>query len=264
MRIALLEDDPDQAKLLELWLTDAGHRVVGYKNGNDAVRGVIRESFDLLILDWLVPGMDGLEVLDWVREHMDWPVPVLFITQRDAEEDVVTALEHGADDYMAKPVKHLEMLARIGAISRRLEAVDKSKAVVDCQPYLIDRARRCVEHGGREITLTEKEYELAVFLFRHWGRVLSRGHILESVWGRSAKINTRTVDTHVSRLRRKLHLTDEKRLAIDFDLPTRLSTRTRCGLRRNTLIKSQAKPDIAGTKKGDGAFTTAVLYTKVV
>lgn len=136
MRIALLEDDPDQAKLLGLWLTDAGYHIVEYGNGHDAVRGVIRESFDLLILDWLVPGMDGLELLDWVREHIDWPIPVLFITQRDAEEDVVTALAHGADDYTAKPVKHMEMLARIGAISRRLRAGEKSKAVVEFQPYL--------------------------------------------------------------------------------------------------------------------------------
>ncbi len=209
MRIALLEDDPDQAKLMELWLMDAGHRIIEYKNGHDFIKGIINESFDALILDWMVPGMDGLEVLDWVRENIEWPVPILFITQRDTEKDVVTALEHGADDYMAKPVKRLEMLARIGAISRRVVNTDEADTVVEFKPYLVNRSRRRVEIGDLAIELTDKEYELVWFLFRNSGRVLSRGHILESVWGTSAKINTRTVDTHISRIRKKLNLTPE-------------------------------------------------------
>jgi DNA-binding response OmpR family regulator len=209
MRIALLEDDPDQAKLVQLWLSDAGHWVVPYGNGHDAVKGIFSESFDLLILDWLVPGLDGLEVLDWVRDKIDWPIPVLFITQRDTEKDVVTALEHGADDYMAKPIKQFEMLARIKAISRRVRTLVNKEKVIEFHPYIIDRTRRRVQHDGDEIFLTDKEFELAFFLFCNSGRVLSRGHILESVWGRSSAVNTRTVDTHVSRLRRKLQLSPE-------------------------------------------------------
>lgn len=209
MRIALLEDDLDQSRLLQLWLSDAGHRVIAYRNGRDAVRGIFNESFDLLILDWLVPGMDGLEVLDWVREKIDWLIPVLFITQKDNEKDVVTALKHGADDYMAKPIKRLEMLARIEAITRRVRVPVSKENVVAFDPYVIDRTRRRVKHSGDEIFLTDKEFELAIFLFHNAGRVLSRGHILESVWGRSSVINTRTVDTHVSRLRRKLQLSPE-------------------------------------------------------
>lgn len=139
MRIALLEDDPDQAKLTELWLSQSGHHIVVFNNGHDVVRRTFTESFDLLILDWLVPGMSGLEVLLWVREHIDWPIPILFITQRDSESDVVTALEQGADDYMAKPIKRLEMLARINAISRRKCPSEDSSRLVEFHPYVIDR-----------------------------------------------------------------------------------------------------------------------------
>lgn len=207
MRIALLEDDPEQARVLELWLIDAGHRIALYRDGRDAIRGVSHESFDALILDWLVPGMDGLAVLEWVRAHIDWPIPVLFITRRDTEVDVVTALEHGADDYMAKPVKRLEMLARIHAITRRTRSGDDTNSVIVFAPYVIDCARRRVERNGDKIDLTEKEFDLTLFLFRNSGRALSRGHILENVWGRSSAIVTRTVDTHISRLRRKLEIT---------------------------------------------------------
>ncbi len=206
MRIALLEDDSDQANLLELWLMEAGHWIALYNDGHNAIRGISHESFDLLILDWLVPGMDGLEVLDWVREHIDWHIPVLFITRRDTESDVVTALEHGADDYMAKPVKRLEMLARIKAITRRTKTANETHGVVVFAPYIINCAQRQVELDGNKIDLTEKEFDLAMFLFQNSGRALSRGHILENVWGRSSAIVTRTVDTHISRLRRKLHI----------------------------------------------------------
>ncbi len=209
MRIALLEDDPDQANLLELWLMEAGHRIVLYDDGQNAIRGISHESFDLLILDWLVPGMDGLEVLDWVRQHIDWPIPVLFITRRDSEGDVVTALEHGADDYMAKPVKRLEMLARIQAITRRTKTVKDSHGIFEFAPYVINCARRQVEFEGDKVSLTEKEFDLALFLFQNSGRALSRGHILENVWGRSSAVVTRTVDTHISRLRRKLHISTQ-------------------------------------------------------
>lgn len=209
MRIALLEDDPDQAQLTELWLSQAGHRTLVFNNGRDIIRRTFTESFDLLILDWLVPGMSGLEVLLWVRENIDWPIPILFITQRDSEADVVTALERGADDYMAKPIKRLEMLARINVISRRKCPEENSIRMVKFHPYVIDRQHRQVTHEGNHVSLTDKEFDLALFLFRNSGRILSRGHILESVWGRSSAINTRTVDTHVSRLRRKLSLSPD-------------------------------------------------------
>jgi DNA-binding response OmpR family regulator len=209
MQIALLEDDPDQAELLELWLMEAGHKTVCFGNGHEAIRGLLHASFDLLILDWIVPGLDGLEVLDWVREHIDWPMPVLFITRRDKESDVVTALERGADDYMPKPIKRREMLARIQVIMRRGRAPQHTGSVIEYPPYTLNGTRRQVECNGTKIVLTEKEFDLALLLFRNSGRALSRSYILENVWGKKPNIITRTVDTHISRLRRKLDIKPE-------------------------------------------------------
>ncbi len=209
MRIALLEDDIDQAKLVEVWLTDAGYSCYSFDSGSYIIRALKKESFDVLILDWEIPDMTGLQVLQWARENLDWYVPILFITQRDREEDVVTALKAGADDYMSKPIKRAEMLARIGAITRRNNPIESDETVLDFSPYSIDLKRRTVSCNQEDIDLTQKEYELTLFIFRNIGRILSRGYILETVWGKNPEINTRTVDTHVSRLRRKLKINDE-------------------------------------------------------
>jgi len=204
MHIALLEDDRDQSILVQAWLEEAGHKCAVFASGKDLTMSLLRESYDLLVLDWLVPDMNGIEVLQWVRENLDWKIPVLFITQRDAEEDVVEALESGADDYMAKPVKPAEMLARIGSISRRSQQVSTEDDTLEFSPYTLQRSTRSVRLHDENIEVTRKEFELTLFFFRNAGRVLSRGYILETVWGRSAEVNTRTVDTHISRLRRKL------------------------------------------------------------
>ncbi len=209
MRIALLEDDLDQVKLVEVWLTDAGYSCYSFHSGSHIIRALKKESFDVLILDWEIPDMTGLQVLQWARKNLDWDVPILFITRRDREEDVVTALEAGADDYMSKPIKRAEMLARIGAISRRNNPIEDDETVLDFSPYTIDLKRRTVSCNQENIDLTQKEYELTLFIFRNIGRILSRGYLLETVWGRNPEINTRTVDTHVSRLRRKLKINDE-------------------------------------------------------
>ena len=209
MRIALLEDDLDQAKLVEVWLTDAGINCYMFHSGSHILRALKKESFDVVILDWEIPDISGLQVLQWLRKNLDWHMPVLFITRRDDEEDVVTALEAGADDYMSKPIKRDEMLARIGAISRRNFPKKDHETVLEFSPYTINLQKRNISFNQEDIELTQKEFELALFIFRNIGRVLSRGYILETVWGKSPEINTRTVDTHISRLRRKLRINNE-------------------------------------------------------
>lgn len=209
MRIALLEDDQDQAILFTEWLKAAGHGCEHFKSGKLFVRNIKRDSFDALILDWMIPDMDGYEVLGWVREHFEWPIPVVFVTAKDEEDDIVRALEQGADDYIVKPAKQRELIARIAAVVRRVAPVDETQTAIEFDPFYIDLANHEVKKDGRRIDVTQKEYELIVFLFRNLGRVLSRGHILESVWGRNPDINTRTVDTHVSRIRTKLALAAE-------------------------------------------------------
>ncbi len=209
MRIALLEDDPDQAALLVLWLSDAGHQCVHYAESKRFLRAINRESYDLLILDWMVPEMNGLEVLNWVRGNVEWQVPVLFVTQKEDERYIVEALEAGADDYMVKPVKQREMAARVTALGRRVGLVDDKTSIIEINPYHIDTKQHAVAVDGEPVKLTQKEYELIVFLFRNVGRVISRSHLLESVWGTNPDINTRTIDTHMSRIRSKLKITPE-------------------------------------------------------
>ena len=209
MRIALLEDDSDQADLASLWLQDAGHEVKIFSTSKDFQRSVARDSFDLLILDWILPDINGDVVLKWVRETVDWPIPVLFMTQRDAEEDVVHILELGADDYMAKPVAQAVLIARVNALGRRSRPRDNTRQATEYGVYRMDPTTHTATVNGEAIELTSREFDLALFLFRNSGRILSRGHILESVWGSSPDLNTRTVDTHISRLRKKLNISEE-------------------------------------------------------
>ena len=210
MRIALLEDEQDQADLVCVWLRAAGHSCHVYTLGKDLVREAQRETFDLFLLDWEVPGMSGAEVLIWIRANIAEPVPVLFVTARQREEDIVHALSSGADDYMVKPLGKLELLARIDALARRTRpSASQGEDVLDYGRLSVDCRNRQVRLDGDGVAMTQKDYELTVFLLRNIGRLLSRGYILEAVWGQSADINTRTVDTHVSRIRGKLQLTPE-------------------------------------------------------
>lgn len=210
MKIALVEDDDDLAGLMEVWIDAVGHQCVRFASGNSAVEALQSDSFDLLILDWMLPDISGADVLAWVRKHLGWPIPVLFVTQRDSEADIVYALEHGADDYMTKPVKPLELMARISALGRRTAAVQKADPrELEFGVYHVDLSSRTLSHRDEPVDLTQKEFDLAVFFFRHCGQLLSRKEILEAVWGVKAELNTRTVDTHVSRLRQKLSLAGE-------------------------------------------------------
>ncbi len=209
MRVALLEDDRPQAEMVRAWLAEAGHDCQVFGLGKALLRELGRDSYDFVILDWMLPDTDGIQVLRWIREHVDWPMPVLFVTGRDEEADIVEALNAGADDYMTKPVKRFEMLARLKALARRAIPQDEGAKVLEFGQYTVDLGTRSILLNDAPVELTQKEFDLALFLFRGAGRVLSRGHILESVWGRSPDINTRTVDTHVSRIRNKLDLRAE-------------------------------------------------------
>jgi two-component system, OmpR family, response regulator RegX3 len=209
MRIALLEDDAHQSAAISRWLTDAGHVCHVYRKGADLVRDSGRESFDLFILDWELPDISGIQVLRWMRERSETLVPVLFVTARTGEEDIVKALEEGADDYMIKPVRQTELLARVNALWRRTRSNTAVAPVLEFPPYRLDTLERQITLDGAAVDMTQKEFELALFLFRNVGRLLSRGHIFEAVWGRNAALSSRTTDTHLSRVRTKLKLQPE-------------------------------------------------------
>lgn len=209
MYLALLEDDPDQSAMMKEWLLHSNHHCDSFDSGRAFIKTVKWNTYDLLILDWLVPDMNGVEVLKWVRENLDWRIPVLFTTQKDSEEDIVYGLSQGADDYMIKPLKHRELLARIDALGRRSLNTEDTNPILQVDPFRIDRNTRQIHKNNELIPTTNIEFDLALFMFRNYGRVLSRGYILENVWGRNADITTRTVDTHVSRIRKKLGISPE-------------------------------------------------------
>lgn len=208
MEIALVEDDLHQAEAMRLWIESAKHTCQIFGTGGAFIEGVQRKRYDLLIIDWLLPDTDGIEVLAWIRGHLGWQVPVLFVTVKDSESDVVRALKSGADDYMTKPVKHLEMLARIETLGRRISS-SKHAGRRFAGRYEIDMDSHRISRSGEKIDLTQKEFELAVHMFQNPGRLLSRESLLEMIWGLNSEVDTRTVDTHVSRLRKKLQLSEE-------------------------------------------------------
>jgi DNA-binding response OmpR family regulator len=208
MRLALLEDDKDQSATLATWLKDAGHDVHTFEHPRMLLKIAGRESFDLFLIDWNLPDMTGTDVLHWLRDERSDATPVIFVTARDAEEDIVAALSAGADDYIVKPVRRLELLSRMEAVLRRGRPREPERELL-LPPYRFDLSLKRSFVGEDVVELTDKEFELAVFLFRNVGKLFSRGHLLEAVWGRNPNVATRTIDTHVSRLRTKLSLRPE-------------------------------------------------------
>lgn len=208
MRIALLEDELEQARHIQLILAEPGHQCDSFQTGQSFMSAVQHRSYDLLILDWQIPDMTGIDVLRSVRVQLNWPIPVVFLTQRDSEQDIVQALDAGADDYLSKPARPAELLARIKALVRRINP-ENEKELLNFGPFEIDTQQRTISLNGKTLTLTDKDFDLSVFLFQNQGRLLTREMLLERVWGVTHDINTRTVDTHMSRLRRRLGLNPE-------------------------------------------------------
>jgi DNA-binding response OmpR family regulator len=206
LRIALLEDDIEQAERAASLLSGAGHQVNVFDRGRVLLRQLNGESYDLILLDWEIPDVSGYDVLRTIRSQLALQTPILFLTHRDAEEDVVQALEAGADDFLVKPPRERELLARVESVSRRSRDGSTQEQTIVVPPFRIDLKRRQIENNGVVADLTRREFEVAVLLFRNVGKVLSRGHIMQTVLGQSGITLTRTVDMHVSRVRKVLGL----------------------------------------------------------
>jgi len=215
VRIGLLEDDASQIELFGLWAQENGDKLEAFTNGQSFRNALDQQRFDLLVLDWHLPDTTGINELDWLRSNKSVDTPVIFITSRDSEQSVVEALDHGADDYMVKPVKKNIALARFKAVQRR-HAVSNGdnepalQASAPCNerfdPYLFNVQEGHVAVDGAAVKMTHKEFELALHLFRNAGTLVSRAQLMEQVWGTRADLNTRTVDTHISRIRAKLKI----------------------------------------------------------
>ena len=223
MRVAALDDDATQLELIQRTLTSLGHDCHGFTDGRSYLRSLRRESYDLLVLDWQLPDISGLEVLRWARENLSERVPVLFITNRSAEADVIEGLAAGADDFMIKPIRVGELIARVKALLRRAY-LQQPPTELAFGRYRFDIIGSQIFVDGHPVVLKQREFDLALFLFQNIGRLLSRKHLLEAVWGIEAEVSSRSLDTHVSRLRTKLGLHPEHgfRLAAIYSVGYRL------------------------------------------
>jgi two-component system, OmpR family, response regulator RegX3 len=205
MRILHLDDHPLQLDLARAWLEPQGHELVSVTTGGEAIAAMQDSGpFDLVILDWMVPGMSGEEVLRWIRER-DQRVPVMFATSNEDEAEIVHILDLGADDYLTKPLRRMEFLARVNALLRRAAPAGPTPAG-ELQPYQLDRATRTVLLQGNTVRMSARMNDLAFHLFDRRGQIVSRREIFKQVWGYSRELESRTVDTFVSRLRTALEL----------------------------------------------------------
>jgi two-component system alkaline phosphatase synthesis response regulator PhoP len=202
-RILLVEDNADMAFGLRNNLEIEGYAVTLVGDGSAALREAETNRFDLVILDLMIPGIDGLRVLKTVRARGD-RTPVLVLTARGQEEDKVRGLRLGADDYVTKPFGVLELLARIEALLRRSKPVTPAGSAVTFGEVRVDPAARTVEVRGADVALAPKEFDLLWALIEADGAALSRELLMERVWGYGADVLSRTVDTHIAELRRKI------------------------------------------------------------
>lgn len=199
-KILIVEDDRTISKLIAASLSISGYENMCCFDGDEAVHIIKNNEFDLILLDVMLPGMDGFEIMNAIRGN---GVPVIFLTAMGDVSDRVKGLKSGAEDYIVKPFEPLELLARIEIVLRRY---NRDRRVLSFKNIVVDLEERSVRRDGELVELTPKEYELLVLFFKHPNVALTRDKILDDVWECSAVIETRTVDNHVQRLRKKLGL----------------------------------------------------------
>jgi DNA-binding response OmpR family regulator len=203
--ILIVEDEPSIAEVVELYLRRAGYQVQAVRDGSAAMKLLEQRLPDLLVLDIMLPGVDGFSILRWLRDRSD--VPVIFITARREEVDRIAGLEMGADDYVVKPFSPQELVSRVRAVMRRMCREESDTGVekpLTFSDLSIDPQTRLVTLAGQEITLTSREFDLLWLLARHPRQVFSREQLLDRVWGGSEYIDPGTVTVHLRRLREKV------------------------------------------------------------
>jgi len=203
-RILIVEDEPSLAEPLAFLLGREGYETAVAGDGRAALAEFDKAGADLVLLDLMLPGLSGTEVCRELRNRSS--VPIIMLTAKDSEVDIVVGLELGADDYVTKPYSSRELLARIRAVlRRRTEAVeDAAEAVLEAGPVRMDVERHAVSVDGTEVAMPLKEFELLEFLLRNAGRVLTRGQLIDRIWGSDYFGDTKTLDVHIKRIRAKI------------------------------------------------------------
>jgi DNA-binding response OmpR family regulator len=209
MRIAIADDDATVRHHIQSLLHNRGYACSTFSSGEEMVTALQRDTFDLLIVDWNMPGLSGLDVLEWLGENAVVRPSVIMMTNRADKADIVRGLDAGADDYIVKPEEDKIILARVEARLRDWKAADADLRTVSFGTYVFDKLENSVLVAGERVDLTAKEFALARAFFENKHRPLSRAYILETIWNSVGDLPTRTLDVHVSRLRNKLKLKPE-------------------------------------------------------
>lgn len=209
MSILMVEADVGQAAKAERVLHSCGHDVIKVTRGESAIRFLKYNAVDLVIFDWQVPGMSGFDILHWIRAHLGVEPPFLFLTNNIPEVEIVHALEAGADDYVIKPFDTAGLAARVNALLLRAQRNSKPVQSIKIGAYVLDPTQRKISFQGTVVKLTTKEFDVIACLFDNAGRIVSRALLEKLAWGKTLDGGSRTIDTHIYRLRRKLQLRPE-------------------------------------------------------
>lgn len=214
-KILVIEDEPTLARLLSYNLKQEGYEVTAIEHGGEGLKAALKQSYDLILLDIMLPGLNGFEIVDKLRGEGN-KTPIIILTARDAEQEVVQGLKKGADDYMTKPFGVAELLARVDAVIRRTQSDDRVTTNEDIEeehialgPLVIYPDKYEVYVEGKLVRLRPKEFEVLLQLARRPGTVMTRDDLMNTVWGFDYIGGERTVDVHVSSLRKKLELNQD-------------------------------------------------------
>ncbi|MCA1689050.1 MAG: response regulator transcription factor [Actinobacteria bacterium] len=202
--VLVVDDEPTIAEVVSRYLVRAGYETRIARDGFEAIEQVAARRPDLVVLDLMLPGIDGLEVMRRIRDHDRSRVAVILLTAKGVESDRVIGLRLGADDYVVKPFSPLELVARVDAVLRRMDTAPDAEAALAFGDLRIDPGSRRVHLGDVEIALTQREFDLLLYLARHPGQVFSRNQLMDAVWQYSFYTDTSTVTVHIRRLRAKL------------------------------------------------------------
>ncbi|MGI2327967.1 response regulator transcription factor [Planococcus sp. YIM B11945] len=204
MRILVVEDNPSVSSMLEMFFSKEGVQGDFKADGLEGYEAYKTGNYDLLILDWMLPGMDGMTLCRKIREQGD-SVPIIMLTAKDSESDQVIGFEFGADDYVTKPFSPLALMARIKAVARRAQKNEPVSDTIQTRHFMVNKETRDIQKDGEKVeSLTPKEFDLLVFFLNHPKQVFSREQLLEQVWGYQFYGDERTVDVHIKRLRKKI------------------------------------------------------------
>ncbi|WP_333997691.1 response regulator transcription factor [Burkholderia cepacia] len=214
MIVAILEDIVTQAGVVARWLEKAGYETEVRHDGESFVELVRSTRVDVLLLDWDVPGMSGIDVMRWARDSFADALPIIMMTQHDGEDDIVFGLNNGADDYLVKPLRERELIARVSAQARKYYPETQRAKIVEVGKFALDTGTHVATVDGAPVELARREFDLALMLFESVGRIVSKDMMIKHVWGVVDRKYDATLATYLSKLRRSLGLRPKNGLVI--------------------------------------------------